>query len=774
MLTAEQLLQYMQEDAYKPLTVEELEAAFGLKGADEFKALVKLLNSLEADGKIVRTRTNRYGVPQRMNLVRGRLEAHPKGYGFVVPDDGTGDDLYIHALDMKGAMHNDIVLARVQRRSRDGRAEGEIVRIVKRANETVVGTYRDEGGFGLVLPDDRRITTDILIPPGVNMSAKEGQKVVVRLTKYPERRISAEGEVIEILGYKNDPGVDILSVIRKYDLPEQFPPEVLAEAEAVPEDISPEEIAGRRDLRDKVIVTIDGEDAKDLDDAVSVERLPNGNWLLGVHIADVSYYVPEDSALDKEAYRRGTSVYLVDRVIPMLPHRLSNGICSLHPRVDRLTITCEMEINEHGEVVNHTIFPSVIRTVERMTYRDVYVLLKGMEMEEGLALEDRGGEDGAPISGDDVEDVRQLFPRLRQRYEPLLPFFRDMERLARLLRAKRMRRGAIDFDFPEAKVLVDDNGRPVEILRKERTIAEQIIEEFMLAANETVAEHFFWLQQPFIYRVHEDPDSDKMLAFAQFIATFGYRLRGKANQVHPKALQAVLEEISGTPEEQVISTVMLRSLKQARYDEQNLGHFGLAAQYYTHFTSPIRRYPDLIVHRMIRKVLLDGPISEEDAAKWRQKMPEVAEHASIRERIATEAERETDDLKKAQWMAERIGETFDGIISGVTSFGIFVQLPNLVEGLVHVSYMTDDYYHYLDGQFTLVGERSGKMYRIGDEVRVRVMAVDVDERRIDFELVESKARKRIKKGRVHELAAAAVKKERGKNKHNKVKKSKKK
>jgi len=759
MLSEEQLLQYMQEDAYKPLTVEELEAALGLKTAEEFKALVRLLNALEADGKIVRTRMNRYGVPERMNLVRGRLEAHPKGYGFVVPDDGSGNDIYIHALDMKGAMHQDLVLARVHRWNPDGRAEGEIVRIIKRANETVVGTYRDEGSFGLVLPDDRRITTDILIPPGASMGAKEGQKVVVRLTKYPERRLSAEGEVIEILGYKNEPGVDILSIIRKYDLPEQFPPEVLAEADAVPDTVSPEEIARRRDLRDKIIVTIDGEDAKDLDDAISVERLDNGHWRLGVHIADVSYYVPEDSALDKEAYRRGTSVYLVDRVIPMLPPRLSNGICSLHPRVDRLTITCEMEIDERGEVVRHDIFPSVIRTVERMTYRDVYVLLKGLAQEEGrLDEEDVFDEDAA-------DEVEQHFPRLRQRYEPLLSFFRDAEQLARILRAKRMRRGAIDFDFPEAKILVDDTGKPVEILRKERTIAEQIIEEFMLAANETVAEHFYWMQQPFIYRVHEDPDSDKMLAFAQFIASFGYRLHGKANRVHPKALQAVLEAIAGTPEEQVISTVMLRSLKQARYDEQNLGHFGLAADYYTHFTSPIRRYPDLVVHRMIRKVLLEGPISEEEAEKWRQKMPEVAEHSSIRERIATEAERETDDLKMAQWMAEHIGETFDGIVSGVTSFGIFVQLPNLVEGMVHVSYMTDDYYHYLDGQYALIGERTGKMYRIGDEVQVRVLAVDVDERRIDFELVESQSRSRKKKkGRAKERAAAAKKSKKKKGK----------
>jgi len=735
-MTEEELLEFMREEAYKPLTIHELEAAFGLESAADFKELVQLVTRLEEEGKIVRTRSNRYGVPERMNLVRGRLEAHPKGYGFVIPEEEAEEDIYIHALDMKGAMHGDTVLVRVQKRNRDGRAEGEIVRILKRANQTVVGTYRDERHFGFVIPDDRRITTDILIPQGASNQAQEGQKVVVRITKYPEKRLSAEGEVIEILGYKHEPGVDILSIIRKYDLPEQFPAEVLAEAEQVPEEVAAEEIAQRKDLRGKSIVTIDGEDAKDLDDAVSVERLPNGNWLLGVHIADVSYYVKEGSALDREAYRRGTSVYLVDRVIPMLPPRLSNGICSLHPRVDRLTISCEMEINPQGEVVNHAIFPSVIRTVERMSYRDVYELLKGSADAEG-----------------DVARHEQL----RKRYEALLPMFQEMERLALTLRAKRMRRGAVDFDFPEAKILVDASGKPVEILRKERTIAEQIIEEFMLAANETVAEHFYWLQQPFLYRVHEDPDSDKMLSFAQFIASFGYHLRGVGNRIHPKALQQVLTEIAGTPEEQVISTVMLRSLKQARYDEQNLGHFGLAASYYTHFTSPIRRYPDLVVHRIIRQVLLERSMTEERAEKLRKKLPEVAEHVSVRERIAVEAERETEDLKKAQWMSEHIGEAFEGIISGVTPFGIFVQLPNLVEGLVHVSYMTDDYYHYLDSQYALVGERTGKMYRIGDEVRVRVMAVDEDERRVEFELIEGKVRKRKKKAQAKVIIASQAK-----------------
>ncbi len=434
----------------------------------------------------------------------------------------------------------------------------------------------------------------------------------------------------EILGHKNDPGVDILSIIRRYDLPEAFPEEVLEEAEAIPDTIDPKELEGRRDLRDKKMVTIDGADAKDLDDAVSVERLPNGNYLLGVHIADVSYYVKEGSALDREAYRRGTSVYLVDRVIPMLPHRLSNGICSLNPRVDRLTISCEMEIDaETAEVVRYEIFPSVIRTNERMTYDAVRRIL---------------------VDND---------PELIERYEYLVDDFRLMEEMARKLRQKRMERGAIDFDFQEAKILVDEQGKPIDVQVRPRTIAEQIIEEFMLKANETVAEHFYWLRVPFIYRVHEDPDPEKMQAFLEFVSTLGYVVRGKADKIHPRALQQLLEAVKGTPEEQVISTVMLRSMKQARYEAECRGHFGLSTPYYTHFTSPIRRYPDLIVHRMIRRMWEKGGVAPEEEEALHERMRQIAEHSSERERIAVDAERETEDLKKAEYMLERIGEEFD-------------------------------------------------------------------------------------------------------------------
>lgn len=711
-MLAVEILTFMREQAYRPMTVKELETAFGLESAEQFKELVVTLNQLEDEGEIVRTRTNRYGVPERMNLIRGRLQAHPKGFAFVIPDDKSISDLYIHAIDLKGALNGDIVLARPSHEDvlSGRRLEGEIVRIVERANKQVVGTYQDEKFYGIVISDDKRLTKEIFIPKGANMGAVDGHKVVVEIVRYPETgRGNPEGKVIEILGHKNDPGVDILSIIRKYQLPEAFPEDVMEEAEQVPETISEEEIQGRRDLRDRVMVTIDGADAKDLDDAVSIELLENGNYRLGVHIADVSYYVKEDSALDREAYLRGTSVYLVDRVIPMIPHRLSNGICSLNPKVDRLTLTCDMEMNRAGEVLKHDIYPSVIRTNERMTYSDVYKILE--------------------------EDNEEL----KARYEELVPYFEMMKELAMTLRNKRMERGAIDFDFGEAKILVDPDGKPTEVKMRERTVAEQIIEEFMLAANETVAEHFYWLRVPFIYRIHEDPDADRLEIFLRFVTNFGYFVRGKANSIHPRSLQTLLEEAKGTPEETVISKVMLRSMKQAKYDAENKGHFGLSTEFYTHFTSPIRRYPDLIVHRMIRETFKPGGFSEERMAYWFAKMPEVAEHTSERERNSVDAERETDDLKKAEFMLQHIGDEFDGIVSSVTSFGMFIELPNTIEGLVHISYLTDDYYNFHENQYALIGERTGRMFRIGDEVRVRVVNVNVDEHTIDFEVVGLKA-----------------------------------
>jgi ribonuclease R len=713
----DRLLHYMKDEAYKPLTVQELEQAFDITDSSDFKAFVKALVAMEEKGMVVRTRSNRYGLPEKMNLVRGKLTGHAKGFAFVVPDEPGMDDIFIPPGEMNSAMHGDTVLVRVASGTSGQRREGTVVRIIERGVQQIVGTYSESKHFGFVIPDDKKFASDIFIPKAASMGAVEGHKVVVKITSYPEGRKSAEGEVIKILGHKNDPGVDILSVIYKHGLPLAFPDDVMQQANETPDTIDESEIANRRDLRNETIVTIDGADAKDLDDAVQVKKLENGNFQLGVHIADVSYYVKEGSPIDREAAERGTSVYLVDRVIPMIPHRLSNGICSLNPKVDRLTLSCVMEITPEGQVVNHEIFQSVIKTTERMTYSDVNKILVDKDEE------------------------------LRKRYETLVPMFETMEELAAILRKKRMQRGAIDFDFKEAKVLVDEEGKPTDVVIRERSVAERLIEEFMLAANETVAEHFHWLDVPFIYRIHEEPKEDKLRRFFEFITNFGYIVKGTANSVHPRALQEIIEEVQGKPEEMVVSTVMLRSMQQAKYDPESLGHFGLSTEFYTHFTSPIRRYPDLIVHRLIRTYLIEGKMDEATREKWNALLPEIAEHSSKMERRAVDAERETDELKKAEFMADKIGEEYDGIISSITNFGMFVELPNTIEGLVHVSYMTDDYYHYDERHYAMIGERTGNVYRIGDEITVRVINVNKDERSIDFEIVGMKGSRRRERAR---------------------------
>ncbi|WP_342481917.1 ribonuclease R [Paenibacillus sp. FSL L8-0340] len=714
MITQEILLDFMRETAYKPLTYDELVSHFELQDSASFKAFEDLLLELEQDGRVVLTRNARYGVPERMDLLRGRLQAHAKGFAFLIPDDRDHPDVYVHANDLKGAMNGDIVLVRITSKSPSGgRMEGEVVRIVKRGVLQTVGVFQSLETYGFVLPDDKRINRDIFIPKQSFMGAVDGEKVVVRIVNYPEGRAAAEGEIIEILGHKDDPGVDILSVIRKHQLPETFPSEVMTEAEQAPDSITDEEIIqqGRRDLRGLNIVTIDGEDAKDLDDAVNVERLENGHYKLGVHIADVGYYVREGSELDKEAYDRGCSVYLVDRVIPMLPHRLSNGICSLNPQVDRLTMSCEMEFNEHMKVVKHDVFTSVIRTKERMTYSNVRKI---------------------------VEDED---PELLERYSPLIGDFRLMKELAMKLRDARMRRGAVDFDFEESKIIVDENGKAVDIVKRERSVAEQIIEEFMLAANETVAEHFHWLKVPFLYRIHEDPDPEKLQNFMAFAANFGYHVKGRGNSVHPRALQSLLEDIQGTKEQTVISTMMLRSMKQAKYDAESTGHFGLAAEYYSHFTSPIRRYPDLVIHRVMREVIENGgALSQKRHDYLSSRMPDIAQQSSERERVAVEAERDTEQLKKAEYMQDKVGEEFEAMISSVTSFGMFIELENTVEGLIRLSALSDDYYHFDEAHMALIGERTSKVFRIGDEVKIRVAKVNMDDHTIDFELVDMKPR----------------------------------
>ncbi|MEH7096233.1 ribonuclease R [Neobacillus vireti] len=708
----DKLLQYMRDEAYKPLTVQELEEAFGIQDSSDFKEFVKALVQMEEKGLVVRTRSNRYGLPQKMNLIRGKLIGHAKGFAFVVPDEPGMDDIFIPPNETNTAMHGDIVLARVSSETSGTRREGSIIRIIERGVQQIVGTYVESKSFGFVIPDDKKFANDIFIPKNASKGAVEGHKVVVKLVTYPDGRKSAEGEVIQVLGHKNDPGVDILSVIHKHGLPIAFPDDVLTQANETPDTIDESELANRRDLRNETIVTIDGADAKDLDDAVTVTKLENGNYKLGVHIADVSYYVKEGTPIDVEAEERATSVYLVDRVIPMIPHRLSNGICSLNPRVDRLVLSCEMEISSEGTVVSHEIFQSVIKTTERMTYYDVNRILTDKDEET------------------------------RARYESLVPMFELMEELAEVLRNKRMKRGAIDFDFKESKVLVDEEGKPTDVVLRERSVAERLIEEFMLAANETVAEHFHWMEVPFIYRIHEDPKEDKLRRFFEFITNFGYIVKGTANDVHPRALQEIIEEVQGKPEEMVISTVMLRSMQQAKYYPESLGHFGLSTEFYTHFTSPIRRYPDTIVHRLIRTYLIEGKIDSATQEKWNARLPEIAEHSSKMERRAVDAERETDELKKAEYMEDKIGVEYDGIISSVTNFGMFVELPNTIEGLVHVSYMTDDYYRFDERHYAMIGERTGNVFRIGDEITVRVVKVNKDERSIDFEIVGMKGTRR--------------------------------
>lgn len=703
----QRLLELMKKPEYKPMTVSEIEDTFEMIEADEFKELVKTLVKMEALGYIVRSRSNRYGLPERMNLLRGRFIGHTKGFGFVTPEEEGMDDIFIPPYEINGALNGDTVLVRVLNESGGDRREGTVTKIVERSKTTFVGTYQANRGFGFVIPDDKKLNMDIYVAKEDTLGAVDGHKVVVEVTSWPDEIKSASGMITKILGHKNDPGVDILSILYKYDIPPEFPREVVDAAGQVPDEVAEQDLIGRRDLRNETIVTIDGADAKDLDDAVTVTKNADGTYKLGVHIADVSHYVTEGSLLDQEAYDRATSVYLTDRVIPMIPHRLSNGICSLNPQVDRLTLSCEMIIDGSGQVVQHEIFQSVINTTERMTYSDVYKILE--EPDE--------------------------HPEVVTRYEQLVPMFQQMAELASILRSKRMGRGAIDFDFKESKVLVDEEGWPTDIVLRERTVAERLIEEFMLAANETIAEHFHWMELPFLYRIHEDPKPEKLQRFFEFVTNFGLVVKGTGNSVHPKALQEIIRSIEGMPEEPVISTMLLRSLQQAKYYPESLGHFGLSTDYYTHFTSPIRRYPDLIVHRLIRTYLINGDTSKETILKWQQAMDEIADHTSERERRAVEAERDTDSLKKAQFMSDKIGEEFVGMVSSLTNFGMFVELPNTVEGLVHISNMTDDYYRFDDRHMVLIGERTGRGFHIGDEITVRVANVVIEESSIDFEVV---------------------------------------
>ena len=705
----EKILLFMQESAYKPLNAEDLALEMEIRGK-ELIEFWRALEELEHDAKIFKTRYDKYGIPEKMSLVVGRLSLSSKGFGFVIPENPLTEDesdLYIAQDDLKTAMHNDFVIARVNRQNLAGRSrEGEIVRIVNRANKKIIGTFDASKNFGFVIPDDKRIGQDIFVSRENFNKAKVGAKVVVEIINWPDKQRSAEGKIVEVLGYKGDVGIEILSIIKKHDLAMEFPAEVEQEANKVPEQVMVDESENRRDLRDKIIVTIDGDDAKDLDDAIYIERLANGNFLLGVHIADVSYYVRENTPLDKEARERGTSVYLVDRVLPMLPRRLSNGICSLNAGEDRLAMSIEMEIDYRGKVLKYEIFPSIIKVHTRLTYNIVRQIL---------------------VDNDEA---------LRQEHAKLMEPLENMERLCHILRNHRMQRGAVDFDFPEIKVKLDDTGKPIELVKRVRSLSESIIEEFMLIANETIAQHMHKIKMPFVFRVHEQPEQGKIDKLNNLLHNFGQNIP-KSDEIRPKELQNILKKVAGKPEERIISTVMLRSLKQARYEAENIGHFGLAATYYTHFTSPIRRYPDLIVHRLLRETFRTGDISEKRKQKLTAILPEIALHASQRERAAAEAERETVDLKKVEYMTQFIGQHFMGIINGVTAFGIFVELESGVEGLVRVSSMQNDYYVYVEEQYALIGEHTKKVYRLGDQVEIIVANANIEERNIDFIIADN-------------------------------------
>jgi len=663
----------------------------------------RVLEEMLAEGKLARTRAHRVGLPEKMDLVAGRLECKSGGFGFVRPDRKGEPDIYIAGGALGEALHGDHVLVHIDSKNRHGKPEGHIVEVLERASTRVVGRFEKDAGGARVVPFDPNFLYEVFVSHGEEGGAQPGQMVVAELTRYPGPFRAPLGRVIEILGRLDEPGVDVRVIIAKYALPDPFPEEVLREAERIPTEVSQETLAGRTDFRDEDIVTIDGETAKDFDDAVQVELEPNGNYVLGVHIADVAHYVGEGSALDQEAFTRGTSVYFPERAVPMLPERLSNGICSLNPGVDRLVQSVRVEVSPTGHIVKYDLYDGVIRSAARMTYTEVRQILVDQD------------------------------PTVCERHQELVPLFERMLGLYRILRARREKRGSIDFDLPEPLILLDVEGLVTGVVAAERNVAHQIIEEFMLLANEVVAGHLYELDVPSLYRVHEKPDEEKVEEFEDFIAGFGYRLRSSSESLKPKNFQRLLEKIDGRPEERLISFLMLRTMKQAKYAMENEGHYALAAPIYTHFTSPIRRYPDLVVHRFLREARTEGVPSVKTQQEREARLPEVADHASVTERRAEAAERELVEWKKVRFMADKLGDVFVGFVTGVMNFGLFVELEEyFVEGLVHISTLVDDYYRFNEKAHTLRGESTGKLYRLGDRLEVQVVRVDQEKRQIDL------------------------------------------
>lgn len=697
------IYEFMCSELYVPMKIKELAVLLDVP-REERPALEEVLHELLAEGKIEVSKRGKYSKMEE-KYITGTFIGNVRGFGFV-DVEGEEEDIFISESQINGAMHGDLVqVALLDSKTSGGRRrEGTVIKVLQRATTRAVGTFQKNKNFGFVIPDNLKLGQDIFIPLEYSKGAVDGHKVVVEITDYGNERKKPEGKVIEIIGHINDPGTDIMSIVKGYDLPTEFPPKVLKQAENVGKPVSGADMAGRKDVRGWQMVTIDGEDAKDLDDAVSLTK-EGDNYRLGVHIADVANYVQEHSALDVEALERGTSVYLVDRVIPMLPHILSNGICSLNAGEDRLALSCIMLISQDGTVIEHEIAETVVCVDCRMSYTSVRKILKDRDEKE------------------------------REKYQELVPMFELMEELAAVLREKRRKRGSIDFDFPETKIVLDSHGRPLEIKPYERNVATRIIEDFMLIANETVAQDFFWQEIPFVYRTHDTPDPEKIRKLGTFINNFGYSIKIGQEEIHPKELQKLLEKVEDTPEEPLISRLTLRSMKQAKYTVQCTGHFGLAARYYCHFTSPIRRYPDLQIHRIIKETLR-GRMNGKRMEHYEKILPEAAAQSSARERRAEEAERETDKLKKVEYMAEHIGERYEGVISSVTSWGMYVELPNTVEGMIHVNNLTGDYYHFNEESYELVGERTGKSYKLGQKIQIVVADADKFMKTIDFVLPE--------------------------------------
>ena len=687
----------------KALDLYELHDMLHINTVEGAKELTDELRKLTDEVVVYHSNKDKYMMLEKSHLRKGVMRTNKKGFGFVEVEN-MDDDIYVAQDNMNGAIHDDIVLVEITSKMNLDRLEGRILKVIKRQVQRYIGEITfDAKGKGHIKLDDNKIKLNIEIPKDKTLNAVDGHKVVVELVKKLNNNLKYEGKVVEIIGHKNDPGVDILSIIYKYNINTVFPDDVKEEVANINMEVLPEEYHGRRDLRDQMIFTIDGDDTKDIDDAISIEKFANGHYKLGVHIADVSYYVKEGSPLDNEAMERGTSVYLVDRVIPMLPHELSNGICSLNPNVDRLAISCVMEFDSTGKQLDYEIFPSVIKSRIQMTYKKVNSILEKNVVPEG--------------------------------YEPYADTLREMSELATILRKAKVRRGYINFDIDEAKILVDENCKPTEITVRERGVGENLIEDFMIAANECVATHIYFMNLPFIYRVHEVPKEEKIRSFLGFVSNLGYSIPGDIKDTKPTTMQRILKALEDKPEYKILSSLLLRCMQKAVYKPVNLGHYGLASTCYTHFTSPIRRYPDTTVHRLLRTYLFENKIDNSTIRKWEEKLVYVADHSSDRERASVDCEREVEDMKMAEYMESHIGEEFDGMISSVTSFGMFVELDNLVEGLVPLRDMAD-FFVYDEERMTLTGEKSHVKYTIGERVRVKVVRASKEDKTIDFEIVK--------------------------------------